>query len=713
MLNGMKTGAKILGGYMLMIVFLVLVAGIAIFSIQNLVRVVDTLVFRTWPKANTTLNLVRAIEETQGLMLKYWVIDTIEGRAGFRTVLETQTAEFDDLVEDFQGVAVDEEDKQYVEQIDKLRGRYLQAATEYMGALDSQTRARSQLDSKMEELNPYLDGLDGVGAMYELIDKQKAAFYRFHTYRQEEDIREIVDLDKRIRGFAEYTAIAREHGAFYDLAMEVIGLDQEYDRYTLAAAQKEEAMAQLKDELVSDLEKFESNMKKNFEEGGAGVMTTANTSRAAILVVSVLAALLGITVGIVVVRNITKPLTKFVEVAQKIAEGDLTLHVEAKSRDEIGDLARSFNQMTGQLNENMREIRERAEQVASSSEEISSSAQQLASGAQSQASTLEETSASVEEMTASVEQVADHAQSQAASVEETSASMKQVQTSVDQVSETLKQVSTTAKDSTEKTESGVESVKEAVEAIKRIAEGSEQISGIVNVISDIADQTNLLALNASIEAARAGEHGRGFAVVADEVSKLADRSSSSTKEIEKLIVESNKNVTMGVEVAEKALSSMEEIITGARTTTDMVNALAGDIEQQFSAIKEVAQSTESISEMSQSISAATEEQTTNAKQVSKAVENVNELTQQAASAAEEVAAGTEELSTVAQQMQQLVEQFRLSEDTGRQLPQPKAMRHGGAGRPGTAGKKHLFTPAGETDATAVALKKKRMNGDAA
>jgi methyl-accepting chemotaxis protein len=150
--------------------------------------------------------------------------------------------------------------------------------------------------------------------------------------------------------------------------------------------------------------------------------------------------------------------------------------------------------------------------------------------------------------------------------------------------------------------------------------------------------------------------------VADEVSRLADRSTASTKEIEELIKESGKSVDEGVEIAQAALSSMDDIIAGAEKTSEVVNALAGDIEKQVNAIREVAKATGLISEMSQSIFAATEEQTTNARQVSKAIENVNELTQPAET---------------------------------------------------TPGNKQLFTPAGETEVSHVAQKEERINRDAA
>ncbi|HET6484817.1 MAG TPA: methyl-accepting chemotaxis protein, partial [Spirochaetia bacterium] len=378
-----------------------------------------------------------------------------------------------------------------------------------------------------------------------------------------------------------------------------------------------------------------------------------------VLLFGIIAIAVALVVYFLFSRSITRPLAQGVAFAQTVASGDFTKRLDYNQKDEVGELAQALNGMCLKLKDMVATIQDSAEQVASSSEQISASAQKLSDGSQSQASTLEETSASVEELTASVEQVAEHSQSQTTAVEQGSASMTQVQKAIDEVSGNLVQISALANRSVENAVEGAKAVQQVVSGINLISQSSEKIGGIITVISDIADQTNLLALNASIEAARAGEHGRGFAVVADEVSKLADRSASSTKEIEALIKESVKNVTEGVKTALGSQQAMEQIRDASQKVKGMIVSLSDSMNQQVAAIRQLSAALENVSEMSASISAATEEQTTNAKQVSKAVENVNELTQSAASASEEMSAATQQLSGMAQELQRLMAQFKI------------------------------------------------------
>ncbi|WP_372238894.1 methyl-accepting chemotaxis protein [Pseudomonas sp. LTJR-52] len=160
-----------------------------------------------------------------------------------------------------------------------------------------------------------------------------------------------------------------------------------------------------------------------------------------------------------------------------------------------------------------------------------------------------------------------------------SSSVQNLTQSINHIAQSTGEANGLARMTQEEAAQGAETLKRSVEAMAVIAKSAEDIQDIIQVISDIASQTNMLAFNAAIEAARAGEHGLGFSVVADEVRKLAEKSSQATKEINKLIQESSKRITVGNEISRSVGEAFERIAKGVVRTTrsiDAINASTGD-----------------------------------------------------------------------------------------------------------------------------------------
>jgi methyl-accepting chemotaxis protein len=361
-------------------------------------------------------------------------------------------------------------------------------------------------------------------------------------------------------------------------------------------------------------EKIRSEMEKAYRrmmdiKVAAAKTTESNNNKTAknatiLMMVFILVGMtLAIVLGIIIANIISKPIGKVVGVANKIADGDLDINIEVKTKDEVGLLAKAFEKMVENLNEAMGNINSSSEQVATGSRQVSISGQALSQGSTEQAS-------SIEEITSSMTQVA-------AQTKENAANANQAN-----------ELAIVAKNNAV---SGNQQMQEMLKAMAEINDSSSNISKIIKVIDEIAFQTNILALNAAVEAARAGQHGKGFAVVAEEVRNLAARSANAAKETTTMIEGSIKKVDMGTKIANETAQALNKIVEDVAKAAQLVAGIAG----------------------------ASSEQATGIAQVNVAIEQVAQVVQTNSATAEESAAASEELSGQAELLKQVVSKFKL------------------------------------------------------
>jgi methyl-accepting chemotaxis protein len=354
---------------------------------------------------------------------------------------------------------------------------------------------------------------------------------------------------------------------------------------------------------VNALQQLVSHQQGAMDEVKTGVQSSSQLSNIVFVACAIVAAVAAAMVGLVITRSVVNPARQAIEVANRIASGDLSCDIHTQQEDEMGQLLHAMQAMQVSLRHTVTEIRQGATQVSTASNEIALGNQDLSNRTEHQAGALQQTASAMQQMTVNVQHNADNAH----------------------------QANQLAANAVAVAVAGGDMVNRVVHTMSEISASSNKIADIIGVIDGIAFQTNILALNAAVEAARAGEQGRGFAVVAGEVRSLAQRSAEAAKEIKTLITRSTESVDTGRQTVDEAGQTMSDIVRQVQRVTDLIAE----------------------------INVSSTEQTTGIRQINQSVTQLDEGTQQNAALVEQSAAAADSLRTQAATLTQLVSTFKV------------------------------------------------------
>jgi methyl-accepting chemotaxis protein len=431
-------------------------------------------------------------------------------------------------------------------------------------------------------------------------------------------------------------AILQNRAAYFDVRTQVfkfkeVGKTVEVEQ--LVGTQME---TKFKDYLGA-MRKLLEYQKEHAKAMAADAARVYHYSMGLIIGLGVLAIAIGLALAVLLTRSIVLPLRHAVELAEKVAQGDLRAEIEVRQDDEIGQLLRALKTMNGNLQETLGRVHEGIATIDVASREIAQGNADLSSRTESQAEVLAKTTTAMDGLVRVVQQSEEDARQ-------------------------ARQLSDNAAAVAERGRIGIESVVETMASIKKSA---DKIVDIIGTIDSIAFQTNILALNAAVEAARAGEQGRGFAVVASEVRALAQRAALAAKEIKALISE----------------------------TVSQVNAGAGYVASAGTTIQEITQSSADVARIVGRITEASGEQSDDIRQINRAMGEIDDTTQQNTALVEEAAAAADSLQEQARMLSQAIAFFRLRDQgvatpSARPTPTPALKKRGIA--PALQGKSDLL-----------------------
>lgn len=408
-----------------------------------------------------------------------------------------------------------------------------------------------------------------------------------------------------------------------------------------------EGLERIGPEIAKSIEGIHQGIMSVQDELGPKLQAANQRAVIVMLAVGFGAMLFAVVVAVILTRLITRPVLATVAMLKDIAqgEGDLTKRLEARSHDEIGELAEWFNLFVEKIQRTIRQMSGDATTLAGASTQLSATATQLASGAEETTNQSASVAAAAEEMSTSMNNIA-------AASEEMSTNVKVVASSVEQLTASISEVARSAEQAASVASNAAQLAGVSNEKIGQLGTAADQIGKVIEVIQDIAEQTNLLALNATIEAARAGEAGKGFAVVATEVKELAKQTAIATEDIRKRIegIQSTTGDTV------KAIGQISEVI---HRVNEVSRTIASAVEEQSITTKEIAQNMAQTSSAAMLVSKGVTETASASQEITRNLVGVDQAAKQSAQGAAQTQVAGRELAELAGQLQTMVSQFRV------------------------------------------------------